>query len=87
MCDYKAVCHQVERARTPRALDELHFVPPAELQSGDRVTFRATVVRDYAHWWAFEQTYIVGVEDPTQSKPQGDAPPHSSANGEGLRAA
>ena len=80
MCDYKAVCHQAERSSAPRARDDLRFVPPPELRAGDRVTFSATVVRDYSHWWAFEQTFTAGLDDPAQIRPQGDAPCCSSSS-------
>ena len=33
---------------------------PATLKTGDEVVFRATIVRSYSKWFAFERRYVVG---------------------------
>jgi len=63
-----AVTHTEQHAGTPSAVDTLHYLPPQGLAQGGNLTLRVTVVRDYATWWAFEHTYIMGKETP-QLKP------------------
>ncbi|KAK3237636.1 hypothetical protein CYMTET_52308 [Cymbomonas tetramitiformis] len=62
-CDY-GVTHSVEHATDPRSRDEFPFLAPSTLKEGDAVTFKVTIVRDYATWYALEQTYFLGSEQP-----------------------
>lgn len=43
-----------------KTLDEIPWRVPEGLQAGDTVVFRATVVREYSTWFAFERAYVVG---------------------------
>ena len=43
--------------------DAVPWVVPEGLAPGTRVVFRATVVREYATWFAFERTYVVGSDE------------------------
>eukprot|EP00959_Pyramimonas_sp_CCMP1952_P236615 4944836-Pyramimonas_sp.AAC.1 len=60
MCS--AVTHKVDHTYTQLRRDDLRFVPPAGLTAGSKVIFKATVVREYTTWFAFEQAYVVGQE-------------------------
>lgn len=72
MCEHRAVCHSTPHSSSPRSRDDVHFLPPPDLAPGQKIVFRATVVRDYAHWWALEQAFVVGQDDPTQPIPRGE---------------
>ena len=69
MCEYAAITHQVEHKISPHLRDELQWLPPPGLKDGDKVTFKATVVAEYAIWWAFTQSFTVGVDEPDQPLP------------------
>ena len=57
-CEYAATHDAFHNAGI--VTDLLPFVVPADLEKGARVTFKATVVRDYETWFAFKAKFVVG---------------------------